>query len=272
MRDKNVRQLWGKDFEIVKDGLAESQVIGFATDIINERNNLLQSQEHLESLTRLAERTVIEADKMAKEIKLEAEEKANIQVSHILAEAEKQAEALMKQRQSEILAMANEEAANIKTSAEQEANHMLVKYKQQLQTETKEITQKLHGHLVSDLEGLMQQAVTLQTEWESKLSEIVISNTSLTSNREVLSDTPQKAQVEFSSLPEIIPENSNDTIETAQKAHVYNTTIAQSRGEFENYLELDTLPTTEQDDTNIIDASIMLVSSCSVVGRVSSSR
>ena len=46
MGDKSVRQLWGKDFDIVKDGLAESQVVGFATELINERDTLRQHQEH----------------------------------------------------------------------------------------------------------------------------------------------------------------------------------------------------------------------------------
>ena len=76
MGTKMARQLWGRDFDIVKEGLDESQVAMFITELIGERDMLLQRQEHMLSLSKLAERTVAEADKLAEEIKTEAEKEA----------------------------------------------------------------------------------------------------------------------------------------------------------------------------------------------------
>ncbi len=76
MKLKDVKQLWGRDFEIVKEGLDESQVASVVTELIGERDMLLQRQEHLLSLTKLAERTIAEADKLAEDIKREVEKEA----------------------------------------------------------------------------------------------------------------------------------------------------------------------------------------------------
>ena len=72
MKLKEVRQLCGRDFEIVREGLDESQVAAVITELIGERDMLLERQEHLVSLTKLAERTISEADKLSEDIKREA--------------------------------------------------------------------------------------------------------------------------------------------------------------------------------------------------------
>ncbi len=78
-----VAEMGGHEFKIVKKGLDKTQVAAFINELvkqrdelISERDELLKREEHMLSLTRLAERTVIEADKLTEEIKREAMEQA----------------------------------------------------------------------------------------------------------------------------------------------------------------------------------------------------
>ena len=120
MSETTVRQLWGRDFEIIKEGLAESQVVAFVTELMSERDMLTERQEHLLSLTKLAERTIAEADKLAEDIKREVEEEGKTKAATILAKAEQEAEEITEQKRAEILATANREAEAIKASAQHE--------------------------------------------------------------------------------------------------------------------------------------------------------
>ena len=57
--------LGGREFRRVKNGLDEAQVAAFITELVSERDKLIQSQVHIASLSRLAEKTVAEADSLA---------------------------------------------------------------------------------------------------------------------------------------------------------------------------------------------------------------
>ncbi len=181
MGTKMARQLWGRDFDIVKDGLDESQVAMFITELIGERDELLQRQDHLASLTKLAERTVAEADKLAADIRKEIEEESQSQAAMIMAKAEKEAQELMEQKRAEILDVANKEAQAVRTGAQQEAEaikaqaqqeveRLVSRQQQRVQEEVKEMAQKLHSQLLSGLKDVTEQAIALQADWESRLS------------------------------------------------------------------------------------------------------
>jgi hypothetical protein len=181
MGTKMARQLWGRDFDIVKEGLDESQVAMFITELIGERDELLHRQDHLASLTKLAERTVAEADKLAADIRKDIEEESRSQAAMILAKAEKEAQELMEQKRAEILDVANKEAQTIRTRAQQEAEaikaqaqqeveRLVSRQQQRVQEEIKEMAQKLHSQLLAGLKDVTEQAIALQADWESRLS------------------------------------------------------------------------------------------------------
>jgi len=95
----NITELEGREFKIVKKGLDKAQVAAFINELvrqrdelISERNMLIQREEHMLSLTKLAERTVIEADKLTEEIKREAIEQAKAEADAIIAKAEEQSQ------------------------------------------------------------------------------------------------------------------------------------------------------------------------------------
>jgi len=87
-------ELYGGTFIKVKHGLDEKQVASFIEKLVNERDALVQRQEHLTSLAKLAEQTVMEADGMAKKIKTEAEDAAKA----IINDAENQLAVLMAEK------------------------------------------------------------------------------------------------------------------------------------------------------------------------------
>ena len=170
MKLKDVKQLYGRDIEIVREGLDEVQVAEFVSELVSERDMLLRRQEHLASLMMLAERTIAEADSLAESIRKKAEEEGRAKASSILAQAEKEAQQLVEQKRAEILDEASKEAEVIKDLAQQEAERLLSQQQQRIQDEIKVMVQKLHGQLMSGLKQVTEQAAALQLEWESRLS------------------------------------------------------------------------------------------------------
>ena len=150
--DSKIREIWGRKFKIVKNGLDEAEVFSFIGGLIDQNNALASKLEHLDSLTKLAERTVIEANKQAQSTKKEGEEKANAGAASIIAEAEEKAskeidritsEGERKARQSaqekiaaaeqqaqSMLTAAEEKAESIKANADDEANRITAEAKQ----------------------------------------------------------------------------------------------------------------------------------------------
>jgi vacuolar-type H+-ATPase subunit H len=150
--DSKTRELWGRKVKIVKNGLDEAEVLSFVGGLMDEKNALASKLEHLHSLTKLAERTVMEGNRQAQSMIKEAEEKANANAASIIAEAEEKArkeiqritlEGERKARQSahetiaaaeqqaqEVLKAAEEKAESIKTNASDQANKIIVEAEQ----------------------------------------------------------------------------------------------------------------------------------------------
>ena len=89
----NVSDLLKKKFKVVKDGLDQDEVFSFISNLMDQNNELTAKLEHLDSLKKLAEKTVIEADKQAENIKLEIQEQAKAEAASTIAEAEEKARA-----------------------------------------------------------------------------------------------------------------------------------------------------------------------------------
>ena len=99
--DSQVISLWGHDFDLVEKGLSEPQVVAFVNELLGRRGSPGQKQAPSASLTKLVERMVTEADKLAAEIKAEAKaeaasirETARAEAAQIEAEARQEAELL----------------------------------------------------------------------------------------------------------------------------------------------------------------------------------
>lgn len=55
MEIRKTRQLWGKEFDVVDEGLAEEQVTAFVNDLLRQHDTLVQLLSSLQKLTNLAQ-------------------------------------------------------------------------------------------------------------------------------------------------------------------------------------------------------------------------
>ena len=162
-------ELGGAELRRVKNGLDEAQVASFISELISQRDKYRQQEEHLSSLTRLAEKTVTEADKLAQEIKTEAKDQAKAEASAIITEAEEQAQRTIEEKRTELINIATEQAEAIKAEAEREAQLLLENRSKKNKSELSNLAHQLYSHLLSELESFKQQVVGLEEEFEHKL-------------------------------------------------------------------------------------------------------
>ena len=169
--NRDVVELWGREFNLVKNGLSEAQVVSFVNDLAKQHDVLLQRQEHLVTLTKLAERTVSEADKMADEIKQEAQKQARVDAAKIISEAEagaktqsgriiKDAEAAAKAQTERLIADATAQAEQ--TIKEKESHAMaaaaeqaeaIISTAEKVAVETKKDAENEIKKMISDAES-----------------------------------------------------------------------------------------------------------------------
>ena len=168
---KGAAQLWGHEFNRAENGLDEEQVVSFVNELMNEREELLKSVEHLSSLTRLAEKTVVEADNVAQQTQKEAAEQAKAEANAIVAKAEEEAQQVVEEKRAEAIAMADREAEAIKANAQQQAELMLGERAKRIQPELRGVAKRLYGELLSQLESLKQQVVASEEEFDHNLSQ-----------------------------------------------------------------------------------------------------
>jgi hypothetical protein len=163
--------LGGHEFKRVKNGLDEAQVTSLISELINERDRLAQSQDHVASLNRLAERAVVEADKLATQIKTEAAEQAKAESAAIVDKAKEQARQIAEMKIAEAVKRANEEVNAIKSKAEKEAALLLENEKNKIRGQLRNLINQQSGYLVEELERLKRQAAAIQADFDNKLPE-----------------------------------------------------------------------------------------------------
>ena len=144
-RNGKVKEIWGRQFRLVKNGLDESDVFAFVGRLIEENHDLAAKLEHVSSLRRLAERSVVQAAKEAGRIKKEAEDEARLIAASVSDEASDQgrieAERLIAEAEKGALhriSASEEEARRIITAAEQAAATQVDRLVAAAQQETSE--------------------------------------------------------------------------------------------------------------------------------------
>jgi len=170
-RKDGVVVLGGREFNRVKNGLDEAQVASFIDELTKERDKLAQSQDHIASLSRLAEMAVVEADKLATQVKTEAAEQAKAESTAIIDKAKEQARQMAEQKIAEAVEIANEKANAIKAKAEEEAALLLENEKIKIRSELHNLVNQQFGYMLEELESLKKQAAAVQADFDNKLSE-----------------------------------------------------------------------------------------------------
>jgi cell division septum initiation protein DivIVA len=156
-----------REFKRVKNGLDETQVASFINELMDERDRMAQSRDHIASLNRLAERTVVEADKLAAQIKTEAAEQAKAESAAIIDKAREQARQVLEKKTAEAVQIANEKADAIRAKAEEEAAMLLEDKRSKIQADLRNLVNQQSGYLLEELERLKQQAAAIQTDFDN---------------------------------------------------------------------------------------------------------
>ena len=171
VKKDDVIVLGGREFKRVKNGLDEVQVASFINELIKERDKLAQSQAHITSLNRLAEMAVVEADRLATQIKTEAAEQAKAESAAIIDKAKEQARQMAEKKLAEAVEIANEKANAIKAKAEEEAALLLENERNKIRDELRNLVNQQFGYMLEKLESLKQQAAAIQADFDKKLSQ-----------------------------------------------------------------------------------------------------
>jgi len=119
--DGKVKEIWGRQFRIVKNGLDEAEVFAFVGRLIEQNSELSSKLEHVDSLKRLAENAVIEATKQAKRMKIETRQEASEKAREIIIQAEEKTKA----EAERIISEAERSSLDRIASAEQLAQDVL---------------------------------------------------------------------------------------------------------------------------------------------------
>jgi F0F1-type ATP synthase membrane subunit b/b' len=168
---------WSKvqEFDPALSGL-DGELASFINRLIDQNAELAKKLEHVDSLTELAEKKVIEASKEAERIKTEAEREATARAAGIVAKAEGMAEEKAQAEAHRIIAEARqrseESAAELQKKAEDEAL-LIRKEAEQLLESSKQTAQglaRVSTELCAKLE-IAEKIKATSTEEEDKALE-----------------------------------------------------------------------------------------------------
>ena len=160
--------LGGREFKRVKNGVDEVQVASFINELIEQRDELAESQNHITSLNRLAEMTIVEADKLAVQIKTETADQAKAESAAIVDKAKEQARQISEKKIAEAVEIANEKTNAIKAKAEKEAAILLENEKNRIRNDLRNLVNQQSGYLLEELERLKQQAAAIQADFDNR--------------------------------------------------------------------------------------------------------
>ena len=223
--------LGGREFKRVKNGLDEAEIAYFVDELIKERDELGQSQHHIASLSKLAETTIVEADRLAKQIKAEASEQAKAESAAVIDKAREQAQQMAERKQAEILKMANEKADAIRSQAEKQSTLLLESERDKIRDELRNFVNQQFGYLLEKLESLKQQATAIQADFDNRLSQAVEEKMAETAEitEEKMAETAEITEEKMPETTEIAEEKIAETMEIAEEKSAETTAIAVDR-------------------------------------------
>ena len=177
------KEIWGRKFRIVKNGLDEREVFSFISSLIDQNKEYAEKLEHLNSLVRLAENMIIEAAKQAEGIKIEAEEKAGEKAKAIIIQAEEQtkaeteriiteAERSSQERISAAEQLGRDIVKAAEEKAEAEAEDIIAKGEEKAKAEAEKIIAEVEATTQERVSTAEQQAQYILKTAEEKAEEI----------------------------------------------------------------------------------------------------
>ncbi len=149
MAGNNVKHLWGAEFSVVPEGLSEGQVVSFVNDLMaRSQGNGAEAERH-SSMVQLAEKTILEAHKLAESSKERATRDAEVEAERINKLAQETARA---------------QVARALESAQREAESDANAVAAQAENQAQQITRKAHREAQDILQTAKQQAADIASE------------------------------------------------------------------------------------------------------------
>ena len=181
---RGTKLLWGKQFNVAKEGLDEEQVIAFVNELV---------AQYGASLDPLLETTVTNAEQLTASIKMKAQQEAEAEAERIISQAKQEvqeiklsaeiaAEAkLATEKEAEdILSTVKRKTEIIEAEAKQRTLLYLLKAREEIEKQIREDYKRAYSRLSSSLQDLMSVGQNIEVElknkrtmlWESKSFEL----------------------------------------------------------------------------------------------------
>ena len=107
--------LWGQDFRVVTEGLAETDVVIFVEKLLGRHRERLHQLDHITALNELATKTVEDAQALARSIEDDARSKAASDSEEITEQARREAEAIVEAARRAAADMVRNAAADVES-------------------------------------------------------------------------------------------------------------------------------------------------------------
>jgi len=227
-RKQNMKQLWEREFNIVKQGLDEEQVVAFIDDLIKQHK--ASQRASAASLRSLFKQATTDAEQIATSIKMKAQTEAEAEGARIIAQAKEEVQEIKRsveiatQKEAEniledILAVANRKAEITETESKQKALLFLLKTREDVDEDIGGEYKRVYSRLSSLLQDLMNEGHKIEMElkgkrarlWESKNFELKEHEAALLSAPGAVASPPEtSAPTEIQIEPAMVDEEKTE--------------------------------------------------------------
>lgn len=172
-RTQKTRQLWKSEFNVVKEGLDEKQVVAFIDNLIAQHK--VSQQISAASLRSLIEKAVADAEQITTSIKVQAQTEAEEEANRTINQAEQEAneikgkaEIAARKEAKDIIEMSNKKAELAEIETKQKALLSLLKAREEIEGEVRGDYKQAHSRLLATLQNLMSEGQNIATELKDK--------------------------------------------------------------------------------------------------------
>ncbi|MFQ5872534.1 MAG: hypothetical protein ACE5JL_01845 [Dehalococcoidia bacterium] len=182
-KKSKVQAIGGREFQIVKRGLDEKQVTEFVNELmakLKEAEEKAERPSYPSSLDKLAEQTVLEAERLAEKIENEAKQiraQAQADAAHIRAEAQRASEEKAQSigrlaetaadEAQRVVQNGRETAASIEAQARQQAERLLDYTKRQIESKVRRDIKWASEKLSPYVDDVIKEVQALNIELEN---------------------------------------------------------------------------------------------------------
>jgi len=185
-------ELQGHSLKIVPNGLDIEEVSALIKELVSERELLLKRQDNLTLLTRLYDKTVIEAGELAKQIEKETREQTQKEDTTILTQAHERAKVMVEQQQTEAKLLIQQRLKIIKSNVKKQLETLHKQEIEKLQSRIKDAARQVSDDIIAQEESLIKQNNLVEVEFAENMFETAPAGESAKTAEKAPTQTPVK--------------------------------------------------------------------------------